>query len=313
MTVLRTLISSSPVIAVARDEFIKLNTEAVKMTTLTFQNTNLSVINQNNQTFLTASDLGLALEYASPLQAVLKIYDRNADEFTTEMTALVEMKTAGGIQKVRIFSLRGAHLIAMFARTKIAKEFRKWVLDVLDKEVRKTTALLPNTITPEQQQAIQSAVQLAHHRTGLSYAEIYRQIKSIFKVAKYDQLPQDQFGNVIAFIVNLQPIALPPVEKKFTFEFTEYELQTVAWACFAFRRNNNLLHELYSPLAAIGSKFAVEARDNAVEYRNTLRRFNEVVKRITVDIEADPETNWRVLKHIRSFNEKIFGKVETTI
>ena len=110
-----------------------------------------------------------------------------------------------------------------------------------------------------------------------------------------------------------QQLALPEPEKKFTFEFTEYELQTVAWACFAFRRNNNLLHELYSPLAAIGSKFAVEARDNAVEYRNTLRRFNEVVKRITVEIEADLETNWRVLKHIRSFNEKIFGKVETTI
>ncbi|TPH22740.1 bacteriocin [Haemophilus haemolyticus] len=110
-----------------------------------------------------------------------------------------------------------------------------------------------------------------------------------------------------------QQLSLPEPEKKYTFEFTEYELQTVAWACFAFRRNNNLLHELYSPLAAIGSKFAVEARDNAVEYRNTLRRFNEVVKRITVDIEADPETNWRVLKHIRSFDEKIFGKVETTI
>ena len=108
-------------------------------------------------------------------------------------------------------------------------------------------------------------------------------------------------------------IALPEPEKTYTVTLTEYELQTVAWACFAFRRNNNLLHELYSPLAAIGSKFAVEARDNAVEYRNTLRRFNEVVKRITVDIEADPETNWRVLKHIRSFDEKIFGKVETTI
>jgi genome len=110
-----------------------------------------------------------------------------------------------------------------------------------------------------------------------------------------------------------QQLALPEPEKTYTVTLTEYELQTVAWACFAFRRNNNLLHELYSPLAAIGSKFAVEARDNAVEYRNTLRRFNEVVKRITVDIEADPETNWRVLKHIRSFNEKIFGKVETSI
>lgn len=256
------------------------------MTTLTFQNTTLSVINQNNQTFLTASDLGCALEYANPLKAISNLYNSNADEFTPEMTALVEMQTAGGLQKVRIFSLRGAHLIAMFARTKIAKAFRKWVLDVLDEEVKKSTALLPSTITPEQQQAIQSAVQQAHHRTGLHWQEIYRQLKSAFKVAKYDQIPQSQFGNAMAFIVNLQPIALPPVEKKFTFEFTEYELQTVAWACFAFRRNNNLLHELYSPLAAIGSKFAVE---------------------------ADPETNWRVLKHIRSFDEKIFGKVETAI
>ena len=105
------------------------------MTTLTFQNTTLSVINQHNQTFITANDLGLALEYAVPMQAILKIYDRNADEFTAEMTALIEMPTAGGMQKVRIFSLRGAHLIAMFARTKVAKDFRKWVLDILDREV----------------------------------------------------------------------------------------------------------------------------------------------------------------------------------
>jgi hypothetical protein len=195
----------------------------------------------------------------------------------------------------------------------ISPKFHLIVLRAFLNLHKNQTALLPNTITPEQQQAIQSAVQQAHHKTRLSYAEIYRQLKAMFHIAKYDQLSQDQFGNAMAFIMNLQPIALPPVEKKFTFEFTEYELQTVAWACFAFRRNNNLLHELYSPLAAIGSKFAVEARDNAVEYRNTLRRFNEVVKRITVDIEADPETNWRVLKHIRNFDEKIFGKVETTI
>ena len=38
--------------------------------------------------------------------------------------------------KVRVFSLRGAHLIAMFARTPVAKEFRRWVLDILDREVQ---------------------------------------------------------------------------------------------------------------------------------------------------------------------------------
>ena len=114
------------------------------MTTLTFQNTTLSVINQNNQTFLTANDLGLALGYADAIRAVKQIYDRNADEFTAEMTALIEMPTAGGLQKVRIFSLRGAHLIAMFARTKVAKDFRKWVLDILDREVlQKTKEIQP--------------------------------------------------------------------------------------------------------------------------------------------------------------------------
>ncbi|MDP0050808.1 hypothetical protein Q7376_11075, partial [Glaesserella parasuis] len=70
------------------------------MTTLTFQNTTLSVINKNNHTFLTANDLGTALEYADPTKAIVKIYDRNADEFTAEMTALIELQTAGGKQQV---------------------------------------------------------------------------------------------------------------------------------------------------------------------------------------------------------------------
>ncbi|QQF85781.1 Bro-N domain-containing protein [Histophilus somni] len=111
------------------------------MTTLTFQNTTLSVINQNNKTFLTSSELGKALQYANPLQSVTNLYNSNADEFTPEMTALIEMQTNGGKQQVRIFSLRGAHLIAMFARTKVAKAFRKWVLDILDRETNQPKQL----------------------------------------------------------------------------------------------------------------------------------------------------------------------------
>ena len=274
------------------------------MTTLTFQNTTLSVINQNNQIWLTTKEIGKGLGYRNPSADIANLYDRNADEFTPEMTALIEMPTAGGIQKVRIFSLRGAHLIAMFARTKIAKEFRKWVLDVLDEEVKKTTALLPNTLTPEQQQAIQSAVQQAHHRTGLSYAEIYRQIKSIFKVAKYDQLPQNQFGNAIAFIVNLQPIALPPVEKKFTFEFTEYELQELAWLWFAFKRGVGTFQHIERAFNVLGSNMSGQIYGQAYEYLSVLRSTNQILNRITSDFDIDQMTNWRVLKHLRGFNPK---------
>lgn len=134
--------------------FKNFDKEKQKMTTLTFQNTTLSVINQNNQTFLTASDLGKALDYSDADRSVRRLYTANADEFTAEMTALIEMPTAGGIQKVRIFSLRGAHLIAMFARTKVAKDFRKWVLDILDREVLQNA----NQIQPlgEEQQELLS-------------------------------------------------------------------------------------------------------------------------------------------------------------
>lgn len=119
------------------------------MTTLTFKTTTLSVINQNNHTFLTSNDLGTALEYANPLQAINKLYNSNADEFTTEMTALIELQTAGGKQQVRVFSLRGAHLIAMFARTKVAKEFRKWVLDILDREISQNEQQNQPLVKPE--------------------------------------------------------------------------------------------------------------------------------------------------------------------
>ena len=274
------------------------------MTTLTFQNTTLSVINQNNKTFFTATDLGNALEYIQPSIAVMKIYDRNADEFTAEMTALVEMSTAGGLQKVRIFSLRGAHLIAMFARTKIAKAFRKWVLDILDEEVKKSTALLPSTITPEQQQAIQSAVQQAHHRTGLHWQEIYRQLKAMFHIAKYDQLPQDQFGNAMAFVMNLQPIALLPVEKKFTFEFTEYELQQLVWLWFAFKRGVGTFQHIEKAFRALGSNMSGQIYGQAYEYLSVLRSTNQILNRITKEFEIDPITNWRALEHLRQFDPK---------
>lgn len=104
------------------------------MTTLTFQTTTLSVINQNNQTYFTANEIGQALGYRNPTSDVKRIYERNIDEFTPCMTALIEMQTNGGMQKVRIFSLRGCHLIGMLSHTKVAKEFRKWVLDILDRE-----------------------------------------------------------------------------------------------------------------------------------------------------------------------------------
>lgn len=98
---------------------------------LVFHDTQFEIVDHNGQPWLRLPQIGAALGYANPYK-VQQVYDRSADEFTDQMTALVELHTAGGKQQVRIFSLRGAHLLAMLSRTKVAKEFRRWVLDILE-------------------------------------------------------------------------------------------------------------------------------------------------------------------------------------
>lgn len=102
---------------------------------LNFQGKALVPVSNINGTWLTSSDLAKALQYSNS-RAVTMIYNKYADEFTNGMTQVLEVSTSGNYRKkVRVFSLRGAHLIAMFARTQVAKEFRRWVLDILDREV----------------------------------------------------------------------------------------------------------------------------------------------------------------------------------
>ena len=113
------------------------------MQKLTFNGLEFNVIQHSGQPHLTLAEVAQALyakegtpQSAGTLRNDTKrigdLYRRHADEFRHDMTALVRMKTAGGMQEVRIFSLRGCHLLGMFARTEVAKEFRSWALDALD-------------------------------------------------------------------------------------------------------------------------------------------------------------------------------------
>lgn len=111
-----------------------IDMNSVQNNELTFHNTSFTYMEMAGQIWLTASEVGQALEYADD-KAVQRIFSRHADEFTEKMTGVVKMTTPSGKQDSRVFSLRGAHLIAMFARTPKAKEFRRWVLDILDREV----------------------------------------------------------------------------------------------------------------------------------------------------------------------------------
>lgn len=103
------------------------------MKAIAFNNVNFSVIEQNNQVWLRSPQIAEALGYKQA-NRITDVYNNHSDEFTDSMTQLVKVPTSGGMQEVRIFSLRGAHLLAMFARTPKAAAFRRYVLDILEQQ-----------------------------------------------------------------------------------------------------------------------------------------------------------------------------------
>ncbi|WP_289105970.1 BRO family protein [uncultured Bilophila sp.] len=102
---------------------------------LCFNNFKFSPVTHQNLPWIRSTELAHALGYKRE-DILGKLYRKNADEFTPDMTQLIEIVDNTGSVfpvKLRIFSLRGCHLLAMFARTPVAKAFRKWVLDVIER------------------------------------------------------------------------------------------------------------------------------------------------------------------------------------
>lgn len=101
-----------------------------------------------------------------------------------------------------------------------------------------------------------------------------------------------------------QQLALPQPEKKFSFEFTEHELQQLAWLWFAFKRGVGTFQHIERAFNVLGSNMSGQIYGQAYEYLSVLRSTNQILNRITSDFNIDPMTNWRVLKHLRGFNPK---------
>lgn len=104
-----------------------------------FHGVTLNPVENVTGVWLTSADIAKVLGYKST-KSISNLFAQYEDEFSQGMTMVIESVTNGingstRRMKVRVFSLRGAHLIAMFARTPVAKEFRRWVLDILDREV----------------------------------------------------------------------------------------------------------------------------------------------------------------------------------
>lgn len=171
------------------------------MTILTFNGVEFQPVKQQNQIYLTSAELAKALGYSQE-NAVAKIYNRNADEFSSDMTLIIKNPQLPNLG-MRVFSLRGCHLVAMFARTKVAKEFRKWVLDILDKEVGEPTIITDTLSTKEERKPLVKAVNMLVDKSNLNYDEAWNLVHQYFNIKSVSELKSLQIKEAIAYIHGL--------------------------------------------------------------------------------------------------------------
>ena len=114
----------------------------------------------------------------------------------------------------------------MFAKTPIAREFRRWVLDILVAEAAKVQ-LSALTLTPEEQRFLQKRVAAKTKdvvRRDNAFCFIYHKLKAHFNVARYNQIPSDRFEEAVNFVDSL---SLSKFEKFTGVRMTEREHEII--------------------------------------------------------------------------------------
>lgn len=194
---------------------------------LCFNDFTFSPIIRDNQPWFRSSELARALRYSDD-RKVSRLYDRNSDEFTPEMTQLVEivdvpeMGTTGSLlTKTRIFSLRGCHLLAMFARTPVAKAFRRWVLDVIEKYGERVPveqpAFIPTPSTPADRKPLRSLVNAWAQIANVHQSTLWPQVRAHFQLERIDDLPVEWLPDALAWVQGkIDEVNRKPLEMKRT-------------------------------------------------------------------------------------------------
>lgn len=184
---------------------------------LAFNDVQFDVIPRDGQPWVTSRQLAQALGYKDE-NSVRKIYERNKDEFSPMMTATVNMTVGLTEVIVRIFSMRGCHLIGMFARTPVAKAFRKWVLDVIEQYGDRVPVAEPVTLNDELISASERAelklivdAKLSTYPAavqGKARAEIWAKHNRHFRIAEYSQLPARLMPEAREFLLSVRVRAI---------------------------------------------------------------------------------------------------------
>ena len=95
-----------------------------------------------------------------------------------------------------------------------------------------------------------------------------------------------------------QQLALPEPEKKYTFEFTEYELEQLVWLWCGHKQMNTLLGDMIKPLETIGSYFTGMVISHHQEYQRQYKNTLPTIQKLIAPFKASNRMNWERAKNL---------------
>ena len=223
-----------------------------------FENSKVRTLGTPDLPLFVAVDVASALGFQKPLNAVSQHVDTE-DLIKQEIT-----DSMGRKQTVNCVNESGLYALIFGSKLESAKRFKRWVTNEVLPAIRRNgryEAPRPETITPDEQLAIQLAVSHRAQKTSKHFQTIYRAIKVRYQIAKYDQLPRAQFEDCLRFIESVElsvpakPAApeLPDDKILVSRAFLERMRVFVYYWRYLFRddleRVHGLMESLHSPLA----------------------------------------------------------------
>ena len=283
-----------------------------QLSTFNFESKSIRTLAINNEPWFVAVDICRALNLSSPSMAIANLDDD--EKYTLSLTEGIE-GVGKQVQELNLVSESGMYTLILRCRDAVKKgsvphRFRKWVTAEVLPTIRKTGKYESKTSVNDRT-GLRNAVNMLVSKKGLIYSDAYHLIHQRFNVESIEDLTLEQLPEAVEYVHKIilegeliTDPELPIREKKFSFEFTEYELQQLIWLWFAFKRGVGTFQHIERAFNVLGSNMSGQIYGQAYEYLSVLRSTNKILNRITQEFEIDPMTNWRALEHLRGFNPK---------
>lgn len=277
-----------------------------QLSTFNFESNSIRTLAINNEPWFVAVDICRALNLSSPSMAIANLDDD--EKYTLSLTEGIE-GVGKQVQELNLVSESGMYTLILRCRDAVKKgsiphRFRKWVTAEVLPTIRKTGKYESKTSVNDRT-GLRNAVNMLVSKKGLIYSDAYHLVHQRFNVESIEDLTLEQLPEAVEYVHKIilegeliTDPELPSSEKKFSFEFTEYELEQLVWLWCGHKQMNTLLGDMIKPLETIGSYFTGMVISHHQEYQRQYKNTLPTIQRLIQPFKASNRMNWERAKNL---------------